>query len=82
MKRYTMVVRRDGDGLATPALKIRRKGEVVKFEDVEESHKKLKASTSLLNSLLRYVEDDNYISQNTLKVNLVKIIDDLKSIIK
>lgn len=36
LKRYTMVVRRDKDGFATPALKIRRKGEVVKFKDIEK----------------------------------------------
>lgn len=37
LKRYTMVVRRDHEGYATPALKIRRKGEVVKFSDIEEA---------------------------------------------
>jgi hypothetical protein len=31
-----MVIRRDEDGFATPALKIRQKGEVVKFEDLKE----------------------------------------------
>ena len=36
LKRYTMVVRRDEKGYASPALKIRQKGEVVKFEDIKE----------------------------------------------
>ncbi len=43
LKRYTMVIRRDKDGFATPALKIRQKGEVIKFSDVEEI---LKTSTN------------------------------------
>ena len=36
LKRYTMVVRRDENGIATPALKIRKQGEVVKFSDIEK----------------------------------------------
>ncbi len=36
LKRYTMVVRRDENGFATPALKVRQKGDVVKFEDIKE----------------------------------------------
>lgn len=36
LTRYTMVVRRDHDGFASPALKVRQQGEVVKFEDVKE----------------------------------------------
>lgn len=35
-KRYTMVVRRDENGFATPALKVRQKGDVLKFEEVKE----------------------------------------------
>lgn len=36
LKRYCMVVRRDENGYASPALKVRKEGEVVKFEDLEE----------------------------------------------
>lgn len=36
LTRYTMVVRRDENGFATPALKVRRKGEVVKFAEIED----------------------------------------------
>ena len=35
-KRYTMVIRRDSEGFATPALKVRQKGEVLKFDEVKE----------------------------------------------
>lgn len=35
-KRYTMVIRRDEDGFATPALKVRQKGEILKFDEVKE----------------------------------------------
>lgn len=34
LKRYTMVIRRDFDGFATPVGKIRAKGEWVKFDDL------------------------------------------------
>ena len=37
LKRYTMVIRRDRDGCAIPALKIRRKGDVCKFSELEEA---------------------------------------------
>lgn len=36
LKRYTIIIRRDHDGYATPALKIRQKGEVIKFSELEE----------------------------------------------
>jgi len=36
LKRYTMVIRRDENGIATPALKIRQKGDVVKFSDIKD----------------------------------------------
>ena len=36
IKRYTMVVRRDENGYATPTLKVRQKGEVCKYSDVEK----------------------------------------------
>ena len=36
LQRYTMVVRRDENGVATPALKRRKKGEVVKFSDIKD----------------------------------------------
>jgi len=35
-KRYTMVIRRDSEGFATPALKVRHEGEVLKFDEVKE----------------------------------------------
>ena len=35
-KRYTMVIRRDENGYATPALKVRQKGEVLKFDEVKD----------------------------------------------
>lgn len=35
-KRYTMVIRRDENGFAIPALKIRKEGEVLKFDEVKE----------------------------------------------
>ncbi|MCX5638665.1 MAG: hypothetical protein NTX52_13395 [Planctomycetota bacterium] len=35
-KRYTMVIRRDSEGFATPALKVRQDGEVLKFDEVKE----------------------------------------------
>ncbi len=35
-KRYTMVIRRDADGFATPALKVRKEGDVLKFDEVKE----------------------------------------------
>jgi hypothetical protein len=36
LKRYTMVIRRDENGFATPVLKVRQKGEVLKFDEVKE----------------------------------------------
>ena len=35
-KRYIMVIRRDAEGFATPALKVRQEGEVLKFDEVKE----------------------------------------------
>jgi len=35
-KRYTMVIRRDENGYATPALKVRQKGDILKFDEVKE----------------------------------------------
>lgn len=35
-KRYTMVIRRDENGFATPVLKVRQHGECLKFEEVKE----------------------------------------------
>jgi len=37
LKRYTMVIRRDENGFATPALKVRKQGEVVKFDELVEA---------------------------------------------
>jgi len=37
LKRYTMVIRRDFEGNAIPALKIRQKGDVCKFSELEEA---------------------------------------------
>lgn len=37
LTRYTMVVRRDQDGFATAAGKVRQNGEWVKFDDIVES---------------------------------------------
>lgn len=34
-KRYTMVIRRDEEGFATPAFKVRQKGEVLKYDEVK-----------------------------------------------
>jgi hypothetical protein len=51
-KRYTMVIRRDENGFATPALKVRKEGEVLKFDEVKEllnsSTNKLQAAIALL----------------------------------
>ena len=35
-KRYMMVIRRDENGFATPALKVRKNGDVLKFDEVKE----------------------------------------------
>ena len=56
-----MVVRRDEKGYASPALKIRQKGEVVKFEDIKEylpsaSHNK--AMFQLLSDIKSYIQNN------------------------
>ena len=37
LQRYTMVIRRDEKGYATPALKRRKKGDIIKFSELEEA---------------------------------------------
>ena len=56
-KRYTMVIRRDSEGFATPALKVRQKGEVLKFDEIKDllqtDVQQLNVAIALLNDMVK-----------------------------